>query len=85
MKARIVRIGNSQGIRIPKPLILQAGLKGEVELEIEDNRLVISSVDRPRAGWGDAFRRMAEKGDDSLLDGDLVATTDWDEKEWEWK
>jgi len=85
MKARIVKIGNSQGIRIPKPLILQAGLKDEVELDIEDNRLVISHAGRPRASWAKAFRQMAERGDDSLLDGDVVNASRWDEEGWEWK
>jgi antitoxin MazE len=85
MKARIVKIGNSQGIRIPKPLILQVGLKGEVELEVEDNRLVISHACRPRARWAEAFRQMAERGDDSLLDGDVVTASRWDEEGWEWK
>ena len=56
MKVRIVKIGNSQGIRIPKPLILQAGLKGEVELEVEDDRLVISRKGKPRMKWAEAFR-----------------------------
>ena len=84
MKARIVRIGNSQGIRIPKPLIAQAGIKGEVEITVEENRLVISSAEPPRAGWAEAFRRMAEKGDDVLLDRDAIRTA-WDEEEWEWR
>jgi antitoxin MazE len=85
MKARIVRIGNSQGIRIPKPLILQAGIKEEVELTVEDSRLVISSADRPRAKWPEAFRCMAERGDDVLLDADLTSSSRWDEEGWVWK
>ena len=84
MKARIVRIGNSQGIRIPKPLIAQAGIKGEVELTVEENRLVISPAEHPRAGWAEAFRRMAKNGDDILLDRDIIESR-WDEEEWEWK
>jgi antitoxin MazE len=85
MKARIVKIGNSQGIRIPKPLILQAGLKGEVDLQVEDNRLVISGLRRPRAKWALAFSLMAQRGDDRLLDGDVLAASQWDEEGWEWK
>lgn len=85
MRARIVKIGNSQGIRIPKPVILQTGLKGEVELNVEENRLIISSVDRPRAGWAEAFRSMAKRGDDVLLDGDVSCASRWDAEEWEWK
>jgi len=85
MRVRIVKIGNSQGIRIPKPVILQAGITGEVELNVEENRLIISSVDRPRAGWAEAFRNMAKRGDDVLLDGDVSYASRWDAEEWEWK
>ena len=85
MKAKIVKIGNSQGVRIPKPLILQAGLKGDVELEVEENRLVISPAGLPRASWAEAFRIMAARGDDTLLDGDAAAASRWDEEEWEWE
>ena len=54
MKARIVRIGNSRGIRIPKPLIEQTGLGEDVEIV----------MGRPRAGWVEALRAMAGHGDD---------------------
>jgi antitoxin MazE len=84
MKTRIVRIGNSQGIRIPKPLLEQTGLGGEVEIRAEDNRLVILPAARPRAGWAAAFREMAERGDDALLDGD-PPPTECDAEEWEWR
>jgi antitoxin MazE len=68
VKARIVRIGNSRGIRIPKKLIEQAGLTEEVEIVAQGNALVISPATRPRAGWDEAFRAMATRGDDQLLD-----------------
>ena len=84
MKTTIVRIGNSRGVRIPKALLEQCGLHGTVELAAEDGRLVITPVAQPRAGWEDAFRRMAEAGDDELLDADLPAGTSWDQAEWEW-
>jgi antitoxin MazE len=84
MKARIVQIGNSRGIRIPKPLLEQTGLAGEVEISVEDNALVIRSALRPRAGWAEAFREMAQRGEDGLIDGDTPSTTAWDETEWEW-
>ncbi len=80
MKARIVRIGNSRGIRIPKPLIEQTGLGENVEIAVQGNALVISPVGRPRAGWDEAFRAMAGHGDDELLDG--ARPTRWDEDEW---
>ena len=84
MKARLVRIGNSQGIRIPKPLLEQTGLQNEVEIEVKDNHLEIRAVSSPRAGWEDAFRTMAQQGDDALLDGEAPLPTQWDEAEWQW-
>jgi antitoxin MazE len=85
MKTRIVRIGNSQGIRIPKLLLEQAGLPEEVELEVEDGTIVIRSARIPRDGWAKSFQAMAEAGDDKLLDADAIATSStWDDDEWEW-
>ncbi len=84
VRARIVRIGNSQGIRIPKPLIEQAGLEGEVELHAEDGRIVIVAARRgARAGWAEAARAMREGGEDGLLDDPLP--TRFDDQEWEWR
>jgi len=84
MRARIVRIGNSQGIRIPKIVLEQTRLKDEVELKIQDRGILISSPEKPRAGWEEAFREMARRGDDKLLDAPLPSLTRWDEEEWEW-
>lgn len=83
VKTRIIRIGNSQGIRIPKPLLEQSGLQGEVELEIKDKTIIIHPATASREGWDEAFQTMAEHGDDALLDADVIAS-DWDEEEWEW-
>jgi len=85
MKTRIVAIGNSQGIRIPKPLLKQTGLAGEVEISAADDTLVIRPVKRPRAGWAAAFREMARRGDDALLDDAAPSLSAWDEGEWEWR
>jgi antitoxin MazE len=85
MKARIVRIGNSRGIRIPKPLIEETGLGEEVEIQVEGNRLIIAPADRPRADWTASFRKMAQTGDDALMDGGAEVPTLWDEGEWEWE
>ena len=83
MKTAIVKIGNSRGIRIPKPLLEQCGLEGEVELEVRDEELVIRSTHKPRKNWDKAFEKMARQGDDVLLDE--VSVSSWDDKEWEWK
>ena len=84
MKSKIVKIGNSQGIRIPKPLIEQLGIEHEIELYVEDNRLIISRVAETRSGWGDSFKAMTKRGDDRLLDGEGMTGTVWDGEEWEW-
>ena len=85
MKARIVRIGNSRGIRIPKPLIEQTGLSDEVTIEAEGNRLVIRAARPPRAGWEEKFQAMAAAGEDQLLDSESVTTSEWDRREWQWR
>ena len=84
MKASIVRIGNSQGIRIPKLVLEQTHLSGEVELEVRDRQIVIRSAKKPRQGWDQRFRAMAQKGDDKLLDAE-AGQTSWDKEEWQWK
>ncbi len=84
MKTNIIRIGNSQGIRIPKVLLEQSRLGTEVELEVEDEQIVIRSASRPRQGWGEKFRLMAEAGEDRLVDEGLGETTAWDKDQWEW-
>ena len=84
MKARIVRIGNSQGVRIPKPLIEEAGLDGDVEIRVHNKTLVISPLRRPRQGWSEEFQAMAASGDDPLVHGDQTRASRWDEAEWEW-
>jgi antitoxin MazE len=84
MKTRIIRIGNSQGIRIPKALLEQSRLSEEVELHAAPGELIIRPVRSPREGWEEQFRRMAECGDDRLLDGDS-SLTEWDETEWQWE
>jgi antitoxin MazE len=85
MKSRIVPIGNSRGVRIPKPLLEQIGLAGEVEMTVQEGSLIIRPTRRPRAGWARAFEAMACQGDDVLLDAGTLPSTRWDEEEWEWR
>jgi antitoxin MazE len=81
---RVVKIGNSRGIRIPKPLLDQLGLAEEVELVVEGDQLIIRPIRRPRDGWDEQFELMAERGDDRLLDAEAPSLTRWDAEEWEW-
>ena len=82
MKTKLVRIGNSRGIRIPKPLLEEAGLDDEVTLTVTEQGLVIESVNNPRAGWAAAAKLLHERGEDGLLDE--PTPTAFDETEWEW-
>ncbi len=69
MKTRIVKIGNSRGIPIPKLLLDQAGIVDDVEIEVEKNQIFIRPISNPRSGWDDAFSTMARNGDDALIEG----------------
>ena len=82
-KARIVRIGNSRGIRVPKVLLDQAQLPDEVELHAEPGRLVVQGARRPRMGWAEAARAMSKQGNADLLDEPTA--TRFDREEWEWR
>lgn len=85
MKIKLVRIGNSQGIRIPKPVIEEIGLSGEVEMILKDNQIILRSAKQTRKGWDSAFERMAEEQDDQLIDKEEVEVPGkWDETEWTW-
>ena len=83
MKTKIVRIGNSRGVRIPKPLLEQAGLEEEVILRVVENGIFIESADKSRAGWTEAALKLHERQEDGLLDE--VVLTDFDESEWVWE
>ena len=83
-RTRIIKIGNSQGIRIPKALLQQLKLEGEVEIELRDDQLVVRRASQPRAGWDEKFRLMAQQHDDTLSDVNTAAPAHWDQDEWEW-
>lgn len=83
MRARIIKIGNSQGVRIPKLFLEQTGLAEEVEIEAVDKQIVIRPVTSIREGWDEAFKKMADNIDDQLLDA-TTSQTQWDESEWQW-
>ncbi len=82
LKTHLVRIGNSRGIRIPKVCLDQLGLRDEVELAVQQDRLVIRPAHKAREGWAEQFRAMAEAGADKLFDE--PTPTKWDDTEWEW-
>lgn len=82
MKAQIIQIGNSQGIRIPKMLLEESRIIGEVDLELHPDGILIRNAQKPRSGWDDAFKAAADADDDELA-GEGVKTS-FDKKEWQW-
>ena len=84
MKTTIVRIGNSRGIRIPKPVLEQCELQDEVDMEVRGRELVIRSAHLVRNGWEEAFLKMADRRDDALIDRVVEPSTEWADKDWEW-
>jgi antitoxin MazE len=83
MRTKLVPIGNSKGLRLPKSLIEQCGFGDEIEMEPRVDCLVLRPVRAARTGWDAAFARMRARGDDTLL-LDAGAGSDFDEKEWTW-
>jgi antitoxin MazE len=84
VRAKIIKIGNSRGICIPKHFLEQTKLGDEVELEAHGNQIIIRPVTYPRQGWDEAFQAIAECGDDQLSGDDLTGQIRWDQEEWEW-
>ena len=79
MHVHIRRVGNSQGIVIPKPVLAQLGLSShaEVEMTIEGDALVLRRpAERVRTGWAEAARKIAEAGDDALVMGEFANSSD---------
>ncbi|QEE16982.1 AbrB/MazE/SpoVT family DNA-binding domain-containing protein [Promethearchaeum syntrophicum] len=81
IKTKLIQIGNSKGIRIPKHILERLNLQNKIELIIDDkiNQIHIKSIETPRKNWEDAFQKMHENRDDDLLidDGIDLDALDW--------
>jgi len=84
MLTKIVPIGNSRGIRIPKAMLEHCGFSKEVELQAKNGTLILRPVTALRAGWADSFKKMAAAGDDRLVHEPATSATAFDAEEWEW-
>lgn len=83
MKTKLTKIGNAWFLRIPKSALRQLQLGDSVEVMVERRGLIVCKAD-PRAGWEEAARLMAQRGDDNLIDGPLPSLTSFDESDWAW-
>jgi len=82
MKAKLVQIGNSRGVRLPKPMIEEAGLNDHVDIRVKEGSIIITSNLKPRIGWADCAKRLRDRNDDILTD--QSTSTAFDETEWKW-
>ncbi len=82
MKAQIIQIGNSQGIRIPKVLLEETKMSGEVDLAAVDEGILIRNISKPRSDWERLFSKLAESDDDSVQFDS--PTGNFESKEWQW-
>jgi len=82
MKTKIIAIGNSQGIRIPKAIIEQCEFNSSVEMKVVEGSLVLTPIKNIREGWAESFQAMAANGDDELLIDDAIPTVE--DEDWEW-
>ena len=83
MKLNIITIGNSKGVRIPSAVLKQCNIVKELDLEVKDNKIILKPVkNKPRDGWGNAFKLMRRRNDDALIIDDALVL---DGENWEWK
>jgi len=81
MKTQIIQIGNSQGIRIPKVLLEESRISGDVDLELHPDGILIRKAQRPRDGWVEAFEAIAENDEDEIQ---ASPAAEFEKKEWQW-
>jgi len=82
MRIKVIDIGNSRGIRLPKALIEEMGFTDEVELQRTDKGLIIKPVKEARAGWAELFKMASKPAKEDKLWGD--AGNKFDNEEWTW-
>ena len=72
MEVPIINIGNSKGILLSKTILEKYGFEEKIELVMKENHLELKPVKPPRQGWDEAFKEMHERGDDELLNDDIL-------------
>ena len=82
MKTKLVQIGNSRGIRIPKTMIKDAKLLDEVEISVKEDSIIITSIEKCRTGWAEFAKELHERKEDILLFNET--TTKFEENDWNW-
>ena len=73
MQAKLISIGNSQGVRLPKAVVQQAGLTDKLDIKVSGDAVIIRSTKRPREDWESAAAACHKAGEDQLRDWDTTA------------
>jgi len=82
MKLSVVQIGNSKGVRLPKTILNQCNIQNEVDLEVEEGKIVLYPINKkPRKDWDKKFKEMNKNRDDNLIINDKV---DLEMDNWQW-
>ena len=84
MKARLVPIGNSRGIRKPGNFLKETALKDAIQRRIVASGLRVRPRRRAREGWAEAARKVGKRGDDRSLLTDDSGRSRFDCDEWRW-
>lgn len=79
MQAKIIRIGNSKGLRLSKTILDKYDIHESVELVLKDDFIELRPITEPRKGWDEKFKEMNERGDDELLIDDIFLDEDLEE------
>lgn len=77
MQVSLRKVGNSQAVIIPKAILLQLGLANQLEMEVQEDKIILSAPKNIRNGWAVAARQIAEQGDDELLDFPMDSEDEW--------
>jgi len=75
MEAKLVKIGNSKGIRLPKTMLVQTGMTERIEIEARGHSIILKPIKEPRSGWEASFAKSSHelnKEDRDWLDADLA-------------
>lgn len=76
MQIRVIKIGNSKGIRLSKTILQKYDIQDNVELILEDEQIVVKPSSKTRQGWNKEFQKMHTQGDDQLLMDDVFDDED---------
>ncbi|RLD93255.1 MAG: AbrB/MazE/SpoVT family DNA-binding domain-containing protein [Bacteroidetes bacterium] len=79
MEIALINIGNSKGIILSKTILEKYGFVEKIELVMKQDHLELLPLKPPRQGWDKAFKEMHERGEDRLLDDDVLDDDLWEE------